>query len=89
MQEGAAARDVQFAVAREEHAETDRIREFLGFTRDRDGPSHMRLVVLNIPEGVRYVFDNKKGKNAITGAQMQEFLDSVIAGTAAPEGIRG
>lgn len=89
MQAGSAVRDMQFAVAREENPETDRIREFLGFTRDRDGPTHMRLVVLNIPEGVRFSFDNKKGKNAITSAQMQEFIDSVIAGSATPEGVRG
>jgi hypothetical protein len=65
---------------------SERVRHFLGMPRDRDGPLSLRVVVLNIPGGKKFVMPATGGVPSDT--DIDAFVTAVEAGAVDGVGIR-
>jgi len=79
--------EVQFGVMTSENPMTARIRDFLGFSGDKDGPDSARLVLLDIPSGVKYELGDSREALSKDGAIL-EAVRGVFSGTATPKPLR-
>jgi len=76
---------IRFALGSPDDGNTENVRQFVGLGRDKDGPASVRLIVLDIPGGVKFVYP---GAGVPTAAQIKDFVASVAAGTAASVGVK-
>jgi len=76
---------IKFAHATEGSEWTDRLRGFFNMTRDTDGPESVQLVVTDIPNGLKYLWE---GSGVPSTDDIRTFVDSVIAGSAKPMGLK-
>jgi nucleoredoxin len=76
---------IKFAFCPESSEWTDRLRGFFNMTRDSDGPTSVQVVVTDIPNGIKYKWD---GSGVPSTDDVRTFVDSVIAGSASPVGLK-
>lgn len=78
--------EVLFALADDADEETaDRVRMFLGLQEDEEDDEAVRIVVTDIPSGVKYVY---KGTGVPSETDVRAFIAGIFAGTSEPMGIR-
>lgn len=78
--------EVLFAIADDGDEENaDRVRGFLGLDGDEEDDEAVRIVVTDIPSGVKYVY-TKPG--IPSEADVREFISGIFAGTVPSMGIR-
>uniref|UniRef100_A0A7S1CIC7 Thioredoxin domain-containing protein n=1 Tax=Bicosoecida sp. CB-2014 TaxID=1486930 RepID=A0A7S1CIC7_9STRA len=78
--------DVLFAIADDADEETaERVRMFLGLADDDEDDEAVRIVVTDIPSGVKYVY---KKAGIPTEADVRAFIGGIFSGSESPSGIR-
>lgn len=77
--------NVLFAVGDEEDDAVERVRGFLGLGGDKEGDEAARLVITDIPSGVKYVWP---GTGVPSADDVAMFVANVVGGGATPSGIR-
>jgi nucleoredoxin len=78
--------DVKFALANDEDEETaERVRMFLGLADDDEGDEAVRLIVTDIPSGVKYVY---KGSGLPSEEDVRGFISGIFTGATSPVGIK-
>jgi nucleoredoxin len=78
--------EIQFAVVTAEAGMSDRLRGFLKYSSDADGPDSVRLVLLDIPSGCKYDLGSSIAALAKDGA-VKDAVDSVFNGKTSPVGL--
>jgi nucleoredoxin len=74
----------RFAVAGDKERNAQKVRDFVGLGRDPEGDDSVRLVVLNIPGGVKHVWAGR----VPTADDIRGFVAAFVAGTAPSVGLR-
>lgn len=74
----------RFALAGDGDHNAQKVRDFVGLGRDREGDDSVRLVVLNIPGGVKHVWEGR----VPSADNIRAFVAAFAAGTAPSVGLR-
>jgi hypothetical protein len=79
--------DIQFCVATSDHPATDQLRGFFGITGDKESEDSVRLIVTDIPSGIKYDLGKSLKELSAAGA-ITKAIDSIFNGSASPSPIR-
>ena len=79
LQQDSSNKPISFATASAEDGMTDRLRQMFGMGRDPEGPTSVRVVVVDATSGLRY---DMKQEGIPEEDAMKEFIDGALDGTA-------
>lgn len=78
---------MRFAIAQEGDRAIDAVRKFINALKDKDGPTAVRLVVLDIPNGEKAYMPVPEGR-VPTREEIAKFVADVIAGSVDTVGVK-
>jgi nucleoredoxin len=85
--EGKPTTPLRFAIGGDGDEAVDSVRSFLGTTRDKDGPTAVRVDIIDV-RGQKKASLQAEGGKLLTGAEMKAFVSGYLDGSVAGTSIR-